>query len=64
MLDNMYNIFDEINRTIFDVIPNLLYNYNLDMWIDMIVFPVIIIVVYLFIESIRRKNHILLFITS
>jgi len=64
MINNTLNIIGELNRTLFDVIPNLLYNYNLDRWVDVIVLPVIIILIYLFVESIRRRDQILLFITS
>ena len=60
----MLGLFNEINRTLFDIIPSLLYNYNLDNLVDYIVIPVIVIIVWMFFQAIRQKDQNLLFLTT
>ena len=60
----LLGFLNEINRTLFDIIPSLLYNYNLDNWVDYIVLPVIIIIVWMFFQAIRQKDQNLLFLTT
>ena len=60
----LLGFFYEINRTLFDIIPSLLYNYNLDNWVDYIVIPVIVIIVWMFFQAIRQKDQNLLFLTT
>jgi len=60
----MLEFFSEIYRTIFDILPALLYNYDLGNWVDYIVIPVVLIIVWMFFESIRQKDQNLLFFTT
>lgn len=60
----MLEFFSEIYRTIFDILPGLLYSYDLDNLVDYIVIPVVLIIVWIFFQSIRQKDQNLLFFTT
>ena len=60
----MFDIFGEIYRTIFDKIPSLFYNYNLDNFIDYLAIIPLGVLLYLFYKSLIEKNFSLLFLTT
>jgi len=60
----MLEFFSEIYITIFDILPAVLYNYDLGNWVDYIVIPVVLIIVWMFFQSIRQKDQNLLFFTT
>jgi len=60
----MLEFFSEIYITIFDILPGLLYSYDLDNLVDYIVIPVVLIIVWIFFQSIRQKDQNLLFFTT
>lgn len=60
----MFDFFGEIYRTIFDKIPALFYNYDLDNFIDYLAIIPLGILLYLFYKSIIEKKFSLLFLTT
>ena len=60
----MFDIFGEIYRTIFDKIPSLFYNYDLDNFVDYLAIIPLSILLYLFYKSLINKRFSLLFVTT
>jgi len=60
----MFDFFGEIYRTIFDKIPSLFYNYDLDNLVDYLAIIPLGILLYLFYKSLINKRFSLLFVTT
>ncbi len=59
----LVGFMSEIHSTLFDIVPSLLYNYDLDNFVDYIILPVIAIIVLILFKAVRKKDHDLLLIS-